>query len=110
MKLDRELAKGSYALILLRLLSLRDMYGYELIQELARRSQGAFAMSQGSLYPFLHTLEGQGHVSSYLQSAGGRERRFYRLTDAGRAALAEKEETWARYAAAMRLILEGGTA
>lgn len=110
MKLNKELSKGSHSLILLKLLSVRDMYGYELIQEMARRSEGVFAMSQGSLYPLLHTLESHGDISSYLQSGSGRERRFYHLTDIGRAVLAEQEQEWARYTRAMGLILEGGKA
>ena len=110
MKLNTELSKGSHSLILLKLLSVRDMYGYELIQEMARRSEGVFAMSQGSLHPLLHTLESHGEISSYLQSASGRERRFYHLTDTGRAVLAEQEQEWARYTRAMGLILEGGKA
>ena len=110
MKLNKELSKGSHSLILLKLLSVRDMYGYELIQEMARRSEGVFAMSQGSLYPLLHTLESHGEISSYLQSGSGRERRFYHLTDTGRTLLAEQEQEWARYTRAMGLILEGGKA
>lgn len=110
MKLNKELSKGSHSLILLKLLSVRDMYGYELIQEMARRSEGVFAMSQGSLYPLLHTLESHGEISSYLQSCSGRERRFYHLTDTGRTVLAEQEQEWARYTRAMGLILEGGKA
>lgn len=109
MKLNKELSKGSHGLILLKLLSLRDMYGYELIQEMERRSEGVFAMSQGSLYPLLHTLESRGEISSYLQPDSGRERRFYQLTDAGRTVLATQEQEWSRYIRAMALILEGGT-
>lgn len=108
MKLNKELSKGSHGLILLKLLSSRDMYGYELIQEMERRSEGVFAMSQGSLYPLLHTLESRGEISSYLQSDSGRERRFYHLTDTGRAVLVAQEQEWARYIRAMGLILEGG--
>ena len=57
MKLDKQLAKGSHELILLKLLSRQDMYGYQLIQQMALLSEDVFCMSQGSLYPFLHSLE-----------------------------------------------------
>ena len=108
MRVDKELSKGSHELILLKLLSRKDMYGYQLIQEMALLSENAFSMSQGSLYPFLHALEDRGLIQSYTQPEGGRERRYYRLTVAGRGALAEKEEQWALYTRAMGLILGGG--
>lgn len=107
MKVDKELSKGSHELILLKLLSRRDMYGYQLIQEMALLSEDVFRMSQGSLYPFLHTLEDRGLISSYAQVVNGRERRFYHLTAPGRRALAEKEEQWAAYTRAMGRILKG---
>lgn len=107
MRVDKELSKGSHELIILTLLNRRDMYGYELIQEMARQSEQVFCMSQGSLYPFLHTMEGRGYITSYNLTASGRERRFYRLTDVGRAALCEKEAQWTRYIGAMGKILGG---
>ncbi len=107
MKEPREMAKGSHELILLKLLSRKDMYGYQLIQEMALLSEDVFRMSQGSLYPLLHALEDKGLISSYTQEANGRERRFYHLTMAGRWALAEKEDQWAAYTRAMGRILKG---
>ena len=107
MREPREMAKGSHELILLKLLSRKDMYGYQLIQEMALLSENVFRMSQGSLYPFLHTLEAKGLISSYTQAAQGRERRFYHLTAPGHKALAEKEEQWAAYTQAMGQILKG---
>lgn len=107
MKISKELAKGSHELILLKLLSRKDMYGYQLIQEMALLSEDVFRMSQGSLYPFLHAMEEKGLISSYTQIENGRERRFYRLTASGRRALAEKEEQWAVYTGAMARILKG---
>ena len=107
MRVDKELSKGSHELILLKLLSRKDMYGYELIQEMSLLSEQVFAMSQGSLYPFLHSLEDRGLIKSYTQVAGGRERRYYRLTPAGRGALEEKERQWGIYTRAMERILKG---
>ena len=108
MKVSKEMAKGSHELILLKLLSRRDMYGYQLIQEMALLSENVFCMSQGSLYPCLHTLEERGLITSYTQTENGRERRFYRLTQSGQAALAEKEAQWGAYTRAMAGILTGG--
>ena len=107
MKIDKELSKGSHELILLKLLSRKDMYGYQLIQEMALLSEDVFRMSQGSLYPFLHTLEGRGLIGSYARVENGRERRYYRITLAGRRALEEKETQWSAYVKAMGRILEG---
>ena len=73
MRVDKELSKGSHELILLKLLSRRDMYGYQLIQEMTILSENAFSMSQGSLYPFLHALEEQKYISSYTTTENGRE-------------------------------------
>ena len=107
MKLDKQLAKGSHELILLKLLSRQDMYGYQLIQQMALLSEDVFCMSQGSLYPFLHSLEDKGLITSYTQMENGRERRFYHLTHAGQRALREKEKQWGIYTRAMARILGG---
>ena len=107
MRVSKELSKGSHELILLKLLSRRDMYGYELIQQMALLSEDVFHMSQGSLYPFLHTLEDKGFIQSYEQMESGRTRRFYHLTPSGRALLEEKEEQWGIFVRAMSRILGG---
>ena len=104
---EKKSLSGNTSMLLLQLMSERDMYGYELIQEMSLLSEQVFAMSQGSLYPFLHGLEDRGLIQSYTQEAGGRERRYYRLTTAGRAALEEKERQWGIYTRAMERILEG---
>lgn len=107
MKIDKELTKGSHELIILKLLSRRDMYGYQLIQQMSLLSEDVFRMSQGSLYPFLHALEDKGYIQSYTQVENGRERRFYRLTSSGHHALEHKETQWALYTRAMDRILGG---
>lgn len=107
MKVNKELSKGSHELILLKLLSRRDMYGYQLIQEMALLSENAFSMSQGSLYPILHALEEKKLIESYTVTENGRERRYYHLTAAGNSALTEKEDQWALYVKAMGRILGG---
>ena len=107
MRVNKELSKGSHELILLKLLSRRDMYGYQLIQQMALLSEDVFRMSQGSLYPFLHALEAKGLIRSYEQTEGGRTRRFYHLTPSGRALLEEKEAQWEIFVRAMSRILGG---
>ena len=107
MKVDKELTKGSHELIILKLLSRQDMYGYQLIQQMSLLSDDVFCMSQGSLYPFLHALEDKGYIQSYPQLENGRERRFYHLTQSGHKALEDKERQWDLYTRAMARILGG---
>ena len=77
-------------LLLLKLLSTEDMYGYQIILELARRSSNVFEMKEGTLYPVLHGMERAGYVEAYEKAAPtGRVRKYYHLTRAGRAALTE---------------------
>ena len=99
---------GGMGMLLLSLLSRRDMYGYEMIEELRLRSNRAFELKAGTLYPLLHTLEAQGCVTAYDGEAAGRVRRYYRITQGGRSALAEQAAAWNAYAGAVRGVLEGG--
>ena len=64
---DRELVKGSTSLLLLQLLGERDMYGYELVKELEKRSGNEFSIKEGTLYPALHKLEKQEYIEYYWQ-------------------------------------------
>jgi len=93
-------------LLILSLLSGRDMYGYEMIVELARRSQNVFEMKEGTLYPVLHGLEKERYVEAYEQTAPtGRVRKYYRLTKKGRGCLADEKTAWERYAGAVNAVL-----
>ena len=105
---DRSSAPGGTGMLLLSLLSKRDMYGYEMIEELRARSNSIFDLKAGTLYPLLHTLEEQGLVSCYDQSAGeSRVRRYYALTSDGRNALAKKQAEWECYVDAVNGVLGG---
>ena len=96
-------------LLVLSLLSREDMYGYQMVEELYRRSQQVFAMKEGTLYPLLHSLEEKGLVTAYeREAAAGKPRRYYHLTKAGEAALREKETAWHTYADAVGRVLGGG--
>ena len=95
MKIEKSLLSGSTPLLVLSLLKNGDMYGYEMIEELARRSDDTFRMKEGTLYPLLHALEKEGLVRSYTKLApSGRERKYYHLTPAGGQQLKYKEEEW----------------
>ena len=96
-------------LLALSLLAGEDMYGYQMIVELARRSNRTFDMKEGTLYPVLHGLEQEGLVEAYRKEAPtGRERKYYRLTRKGRGALGEERKAWERYSGAVNDVLRGG--
>lgn len=101
-------APGGTGMLLLSLLAQKEMYGYEMIAALRERSNHVFDLKAGTLYPLLHTLERQGWVTSRDGAAGGRVRRYYAITPAGRAALTEQREQWNAYAAGVQGVLEGG--
>ena len=86
---------GSTSLLVLSLLRDGDKYGYEMIAQLALRSEGVFELKEGTLYPLLHAMEKEGLVKSYKKEGpGGRERKYYTLTAAGRGELEEKTRQW----------------
>ena len=106
MKVDKSLLSGSTPLLILSLLKNEDMYGYQMVSELARRSDETFFLKEGTLYPLLHTLEKQGWVRSYAkQTPSGRERKYYRLTDEGRAQLEYKEKEWQLFSDKVNAVL-----
>ena len=90
--ISKGLMAGSTALMVLHLIDERDMYGYEIVRELEQRSDNVFSLKEGTLYPVLHGLEQGGLAQSYMQAAeSGKPRKYYRVTQKGRKALAEKE-------------------
>lgn len=92
---NRELVKGSTSLILLQLLTERDMYGYELVKELERRSENGFSVKEGTLYPALHKLEKQEYIECYWsEQEKGPARKYYRITKPGKELLIEKTKEW----------------
>ena len=93
-------------LLVLSLLAGEDMYGYQMIVELARRSDHTFEMKEGTLYPVLHGLERQGLVEAYQQEAPtGRMRKYYHLTRKGGAFLKDEAAAWQTYAGAVNAVL-----
>lgn len=109
MKLDKGLMAGSSTLLVLTLLESGDMYGYQMIEELARRSNDVFQMQEGTLYPILHALEKGKYLTSYQQEApSGRMRKYYRLTRRGRELLADKKAEWDRFRQGVGDVLSGG--
>ena len=109
MKFDKGLMAGGGTLLVLTLLEDGDMYGYQMIEELARRSNETFQMQEGTLYPILHALEKNKCLSSYQQEAPtGRQRTYYRLTRRGTTLLDEKRAEWAAFHKGVQDVLSGG--
>jgi len=105
MRVERELMRGAGPVAVLKLLERRDMYGYELVETLAQRSDGVLAMGQSTLYPLLYNLEAKGWIESYERTApSGRQRRYYRLTRKGRTQLAQQTESWQAVVQAMQAL------
>ena len=108
MKVDKSLMSGSTTLLVLSLLSQREMYGYEMITELAERSDRTFELKEGTLYPILHGLEADGMVKSCEREAEtGRMRKYYRITKKGGKALEEKAAEWKHFSQKVNAVVYG---
>jgi PadR family transcriptional regulator, regulatory protein PadR len=103
--LDRELKRGSAELLILSLLDARPRHGYELSKLIDARSGGQLTFHIDSLYPLLYRLEERGWIKgSWVEKAGERRRRFYKVTAEGRAVLAQQKKTWAAFVEAVRRV------
>ena len=100
-----EKLKGHLDLLLLSVLSRGPGHGYEVITRLRNRSDGAFELPEGTVYPALHRLEEAGLLASTWDVVAGRRRRIYRLTTAGEAALAAEAKQWREFSGSMTRVL-----
>jgi transcriptional regulator len=106
--LDRELKKGAAELLVLSVLEGRPRHGYELNKLIESRSGGRLVFHLDSLYPLLYRLEDRGWIKgAWVEKAGERRRRFYRLTPAGERVLATQRQTWDEFVEAVRLVARG---
>jgi PadR family transcriptional regulator, regulatory protein PadR len=97
-RLGSELLKGTTPLLVLAVIGEGELYGYQIAQRIRERSGGAFAPSEGSLYPALHALEAEGALeATWRPSDRGPRRRYYRLTTKGAGLLAAREREWASF-------------
>jgi len=104
-QLDRELKKGSAELLVLTLVEDRARHGYEICKLIETRSEGSLKFNVASLYPLLYRLEARGWIQgTWVEKAGQRRRRHYRITVPGRKVLAEQRKGWRQFAEAMRRI------
>jgi transcriptional regulator len=103
--LDRELKKGSAELLILSLVEDQPRHGYEISKLIEMRSGGTLRFKVASLYPLLYRLEQRGWVQGrWVEKAGQRRRRYYRLTPAGKKVLAAQRDTWREFVDAINRI------
>ena len=105
--MEGEVLKGHLDMIVLAALAAGPVHGYAVIQEINRRSGGAFNLPEGTIYPVLHRLEKNELLSSRWTTAdSGRKRRTYSLTGRGRTALADQRAMWERFAGVISGLFE----
>ena len=98
---------GVPELLILQVLKDREMYGYELVEEIRRRSGEVIQVGEGVVYPVLHGLERAGALSSRRVKVKGRSRVYYQITPQGSGRLASLSETWSRLTGAIREVMGG---
>jgi len=102
---DRELKKGSAELLILSLLEVRARHGYDISKLIEQRSEGALRFRVASLYPLLYRLEKRGWIQGrWVEKAGQRRRRYYRLTQSGQEVLASQRRGWRAFVEAINRI------
>lgn len=105
--IDKEMLKGIMKILVLKVISLEDTYGYDLIKTLKMLSHDLIDIKEGTLYPILHNFEAQKDIRSYwIESDKGRKRKYYSITDKGLKTLAELTSQWQLLEDATHLILE----
>lgn len=108
MKINKELLKGSTSTMILSMLERKDMYGYQIMQELRMMSDNTFDLKEGTLYPLLHALANDNAIESYwFDTDEGRRRKYYKITDTGKDMLAEKRREWSVYVKAVNSVIGG---
>jgi PadR family transcriptional regulator, regulatory protein PadR len=106
MAVSPEMLKGTVVPIILKLLSEKEMYGYEIIRVVHERTDRALEWKEGTLYPWLHSLEEDGLITSaWRESAAGRQRKYYAITPNGLAAMTRKVAEWQTLAKAVSAVL-----
>lgn len=108
MNFDKSLMAGSTMLMILHLLETEDMYGYQMVKELEKRSDNTFTLKEGTLYPILHSLEKNGLVVSYMsEGESNRKRKYYKISKDGKSQLADKKEEWLIFSKTVNKVIGG---
>jgi len=105
----QQFRKGSTRLAILQLVSERERYGYEIITAIRERTQGVIEVAEGNVYPALHGLEAEGHITSTWREVepGVPPRKYYRITARGREHRSTLVKEWKDYASAIARLFEG---
>lgn len=101
--------KGSLPTLILQNLAQGPNHGYRIAQEIKKSSKGVLDFKEGTLYPALHGLEAKKLITSSTREEGGRTRRFYKLTDKGKKALALERQEWVQFSTAISGLLKEAT-
>jgi PadR family transcriptional regulator PadR len=105
-RINKGLMAGSTGLMIMHVLNEKDMYGYEIVKELEKRSQNVFSLKEGTLYPVLHGLEKEGLASSYTETSDtGKQRKYYKLTKKGISVLAQKKAEWKMFSKGVNTVI-----
>jgi len=108
---ERELKKGSAELLILSLLEARPRHGYEISKQIEQRSKGVLKFNVASFYPLLYRLEARGFIEGrWVEKAGQRRRRYYRLSPQGKKVLKAQRSIWRDFVNAMNRITEAENA
>jgi len=106
MECDANLTKGTLDTIILKMLSVSTMYGYDIIRTVNEKTNGVFKWKEGSLYPALHRLENEGLISGeWMQNDGKRPRKYYAITHKGAKVLEKKTIQWTEFSTAVNALL-----
>jgi PadR family transcriptional regulator PadR len=106
-KTNPSFLNGVPELLVLRLLSRREMYGYEIVRAIQSETKEILSFGEGCIYPYLHYLEQEKLVSSSRQEVDGRSRLYYKLTSRGSKRLEELSNEWDRVTSGVALIMKG---
>lgn len=98
-------SRGAVELLLMGVLRLGPAHGYAIISTLRERSDGAFDLAEGTIYPALHRLEESGLIESSASDVQGRRRRTYALTGRGRKEFANQRQAWQNHVAKMQAVI-----
>ena len=105
--MNAETLKGHLELLLLAAIQPAPAHGYAIAEALRARSNGAFDLSEGTLYPALHRLEHAGLVTSRWSEVNGRRRRVYQLSAKGQKSLASRHDEWQDFSRAVQAVIGG---
>lgn len=108
MQIDKDLVAASATPLVLAILAEGENYGYAILKRVRELSDGELDWTDGMLYPLLHRLQRFGYVTTEWRTPPeGRRRRYYVITDEGRAALAEHQRQWATVARTLAEVWPG---